>query len=91
MLNGCTETNNKFLKSYNANKRISYIKYLDANNLYEHSMMQLLPTEILHWVSPNESIMVNSLVVKGFKIGSKNFASLLVGVFKANKLKFNNI
>ena len=38
--------------------------------------MQLLPTEILDWVSPKESITVNSLVVKGFKIGSKNFASL---------------
>ena len=29
---------------------------------------------------------MNSLVVKGFKIGTKNFASLQVGVFKADKI-----
>ena len=33
--------------------------------------------------------MVNSLVVKGFKIGTKNFASLLVGVFKNSKIDRN--
>ena len=32
---------------------------------------------------------MNSLVVKGFKIGTKNFASLLFGVFKAGKLGQN--
>ena len=47
-----TEANNKFLKSYDANKLISYIIYLDANNLYGHSMAQLLPTEIL--VNPKD-------------------------------------
>ena len=29
---------------------------------------------------------MNSLVVKGFKIGAKDFASLQVGVFKADKI-----
>ena len=27
---------------------------MDANNLYGHSMMQLLPTEILAWVPQND-------------------------------------
>ena len=31
-----------------------YIIYLDANNLYEHSMVQPLPTEILDWASPEK-------------------------------------
>ena len=44
---GYTEVNNNFLKSYDANKSSSYIIYLDAYNIYGHSMMQLFPTEIL--------------------------------------------
>ena len=43
---GYAQANNKFVKSYDTNKLTSYIKYLDANNLCGHSMMQLLPTEI---------------------------------------------
>ena len=48
------EANNKFLKSYDANKPTSYIIYLDTSNLYEHSMMQLLPTKILDWADPKD-------------------------------------
>ena len=44
---GLAEANNKFLKSYNANKPTSYIIYLDVNNLYGNSTMQLLATETL--------------------------------------------
>ena len=44
---GYAGANNNFLKSYNDNKPTSYIIYLDANNLYGYSMMQLSPTEIL--------------------------------------------
>ena len=47
----CTEANNKFLKSYDANKPTSYIIYLDANSLYGLSMMQLLPTETFLFAS----------------------------------------
>ena len=39
---------------YDANKPTSYIIYLDANNIYEHSMMQLLPTEIIDRVNPKD-------------------------------------
>ena len=34
----------------------------------------------------NESFIANSLIVKVFKIGTKNFESLYVGVFKADRL-----
>ena len=45
------EANKIFFKSYDANKHTSYIRYLDTNNLYGHSRMQILPTVILDWVN----------------------------------------
>ena len=58
---GYAEAKIKFLRSYstskhtsynNTGKPTSYIKYLDVNNLYPHSMMQVSPTEILDWYNP---------------------------------------
>ena len=49
-----SEANKKFLKLYDANMFTSYIIYLDVNNLYGHSMMQLLLTQILDWVNPKD-------------------------------------
>ena len=51
---GYAEANNKFLKSYDTNKPTSYIVYLDANNIFGHSKIQLLPTEIFDWVNPKD-------------------------------------
>ena len=48
---GYVEANNNFLKSIHPNKLTLYIKYLDANTLYGHSMIQLFPNEILDWVN----------------------------------------
>ena len=47
---GYAKVYNNLFKSYDAKKAAWYIKYLDANNLYEHYMMQLLPTEILNCI-----------------------------------------
>ena len=51
---GYAEARNKFLKSYDAIKPALYIIYLNVHNLYGHSMMQLLPTEILGCVNPKD-------------------------------------
>ena len=51
---GYAEANNKFLKSFDADKPTSHITYLDANNLYGHSTMQLLPTKLLDWINPKD-------------------------------------
>ena len=59
MCNGYAEANNKFSKSDEANKATSYSMYLDANNLYGHSLMQRLPTEILDWVNPKDFTLDN--------------------------------
>ena len=47
IIKGYAELNNKFLKPKDVSKPTSYIIYLETNNLYDHSIMQFLPTEIL--------------------------------------------
>ena len=39
---------------YDPNQELSYIVYLDANNLYGWAMSQLLPIDEFTWVSPQE-------------------------------------
>ena len=51
---GYVEAKNKFLKSFDSNKRTLYILYSDANNSYGISMMELFATEILDWVNPEK-------------------------------------
>ena len=51
-MTGHAEVNNKLLKLSDANKATMYIIYLDANNLYRHSMIKLFRTKILAWVKP---------------------------------------
>ena len=53
------EVSNKFSKSYYAKKPTSYIFYLDANNLYKHSTMKLLPTQITDWANPKDFSLKN--------------------------------
>ena len=43
------KANNPYMKSYDKTKETSYIQYLDANNLYGHSMCQKLPYSEFKW------------------------------------------
>ena len=46
-MKGHAEFNNKLLKLSDANKPTIYIIYLDANNLYGHSMIEPFSTKII--------------------------------------------
>ena len=43
------KANNKYMKNYDKNKELSYIQYLDANNLYGWAMSQKLPVDGFKW------------------------------------------
>lgn len=48
--------NNIFVPNYNPQESSSFIAYLDATNLYGHSMSQYLPTGGFEWLSEQEII-----------------------------------
>ena len=44
------KVNNKYMKDYNKNKKSSYLKFWDANNLYGWTMSQKLPVNDSEWI-----------------------------------------
>ena len=46
----CAKANDKYMIYYDENKEISYILYLDANNLYGRAMSKKLPVNSFKWV-----------------------------------------
>lgn len=53
--------NNKFLENYNIGKPTNFIVYLDATNLYGHSMSQPLPQGEFKWLTQEEIENINFL------------------------------
>ena len=45
-----TKANNKYMNNYDENKELSFLSYLDANNLYGCPMIEKLPVSSFKWV-----------------------------------------
>ena len=41
---------NRYMKDYDKDKELSYLKYWDVNNLYGQAMLQKLPVNDFKWV-----------------------------------------
>ena len=44
------KANNKYMKNYDKSIILSYLMYLDANNLYDWGMSQKLPVNGFKWI-----------------------------------------
>ena len=60
------KANNKYMKNYDINIGSSYIKYLDANNLYGWEMSQNLPVDDFKWVKQKELSKFNEDFIKNY-------------------------
>ena len=58
--------NNKYMKNYDRNIDSSYIKYLDANNLYGWAMPQKLPVKGFKWVKQKKLSRFNEDFIKKY-------------------------
>ena len=58
------KANNKHMKNYDKNNELSYIEYLDANNLYGWAMSQKLPLKGFKWVKQKKLSKFNEDFIK---------------------------
>ena len=60
------KANDKYMKNYNKSIDSSYIKYLDANNLYGWAMSQKLPVNDFKWAKQDELSKFNEDFIKNY-------------------------
>ena len=60
------ETNNKYMKNYDATKVSSYLMYFDVNSLYSWAMCNPLPIGGFKWVDVKDKnkYMKNKIIIK---------------------------
>ena len=77
--------NNKYMKDYDKKKKLSYIQYLDANNLYGKAMTETLPVRGFRWMDDISEI--DEDFVKDYDKNNNKGYILDVDVDYPNKLQ----
>ena len=61
------KANNKYVKKYkNKNPILSYLVYLDANNLYGWAMLQMLPVGKFKWIEKDDLLKFDEKFIKNY-------------------------
>ena len=60
------KANNKYMKNHNNNEELSYIQYLDANNLYGWAMSKTLPVNGFRWLDSDKINEINEEFIKNY-------------------------
>ena len=62
------KANNKYMKNYNNNEKLSYIQYIDAHNVYGWAMSKKLPVNGFKWIGNNETegSLINEDFIKNY-------------------------
>ena len=60
------KANNKYISNHDKNKELSYIEYVDANNLYGWAMSQKLPVGDFKWIDKDDMSKFNEQFIKNF-------------------------
>ena len=64
------KTNNKYMKNYDKDIISSYLRYLDANNLYGWAMSQKIPVNGFKWVEKSRLSKFNEIFIKNYEENS---------------------
>ena len=56
------KANNKYMKDYDKNKELPYLKHWDVNNLYSWTMSQKIPVNNFEWIEDTSSF--NEIFIK---------------------------
>ena len=75
--------NNKYMKTYDKNKKSTYLQYIDANNLYGWAMSQTLPVRRFKWDDANK---YTEVMIKNYNEDDKYGALLEVDIEYPNEL-----
>ena len=60
------KANNKYMKNYDKNKILTFLLYLDANNLYGWAMSQKLPLDNFKWIEKDDLLKFNENFIKNY-------------------------